>query len=103
MQLIDYLTTCRGAAAQIARELGVSGPYVWQWASGKRKVPAEKCALVELLTGGRVSVGELRPDVNWLRLPDPTWPEENGRPCIDVARLPAAVHSFSPVEIAHVA
>ena len=44
-------------------------------------VVAEARSGVEALS----MVEELRPDVHWIRVPDPDWPHPQGRPAIDVA------------------
>lgn len=72
--------------AEIAKQVGVHEQYLYQCFSGRRKLPADHCPAVELATQGRVTVRDLRPDVSWARIPDPTWPHVDGRPVIDVAR-----------------
>ena len=37
-----------------------------------------------------LTVDQLRPDVRWARIADPTWPHPGGRPTIDVAGPAAA-------------
>lgn len=59
--------------------------YLYQCLTGRRSAPAERCPSIERATEGRVSVEQLRPDVRWVRIPDPAWPHPEGRPCIDVA------------------
>lgn len=38
---------------------------VWQWLTDERRIPAEKCPLIEQATDGLVRCEELRPDVAW--------------------------------------
>lgn len=62
----------------------MSVPAAHQWLTGLRRVPPDRCPAIERATGGQVTVDELRPDVRWVRVPDPTWPHPDGRPAIDV-------------------
>lgn len=50
-----------GGQAELARHLRLHPSMVSQWATGRRRVAAEHCRAIELLTG--VSAGRLRPDV----------------------------------------
>lgn len=58
----EAITAC-GGQAPLARTLHVSQPVVWQWANGRRPVPAERCRDIEQATAGRVTRYQLRPDV----------------------------------------
>lgn len=88
MQLRSFVDAERGAATRLARDVGVSPPLIWQWLSGQRPIPPDRCPAIERASGGKVSCEELRTDVRWLRVPDPDWPHPQGRPCIDVAAPP---------------
>lgn len=59
-----------GGQAAFARALGVSSPTVNQWVSGKRRVPVERCAQIEIKSKGKITRKDLRPDDYWL-----IWPE----------------------------
>jgi DNA-binding transcriptional regulator YdaS (Cro superfamily) len=48
----------------------------------KSRVPADVCPLIERATGVRCEA--LRPDINWVRVPDSVW--LNGRPLVDATR-----------------
>ena len=52
-----------GSAVELARQIGASSVLISQWASGLRRVPAERCPPIEAATGIRCE--DLRPDVNW--------------------------------------
>ncbi|MEK8025021.1 transcriptional regulator [Pseudaquabacterium rugosum] len=82
--LIDDL----GGVAAVARMAGVRMPTVSGW---RGRIPALRCPAIERESG--TPVEELRPDVTWARIPDPTWPHPDGRPCIDVAGPPAQLES----------
>lgn len=69
-----------------ARALGMNEQYLYQLLTLRRRAPLERYPAIELALGGAVTCEQLRPDVRWLRLPDPTWPHAAGRPVIDVAR-----------------
>lgn len=66
----------------MARALGIRAPSVIGW---NGQIPRERCPAIEKWQGGQVTVETLRPDVRWVRVPDPSWPHPAGRPCIDVA------------------
>lgn len=59
----------------LAEALGLTNPsnpvLVYQWASGSRQVPAERCPAIERFTEGAVRCEELRPDVDWAVLRTP--------------------------------
>jgi DNA-binding transcriptional regulator YdaS (Cro superfamily) len=69
--------------SELAARIGVSKAAISQWLSGKP--PPDRCPALERATDGRVTCEEMRPDVSWQRVPDPSWPHPEGRPCIDVA------------------
>lgn len=96
MDLSTYIATRRGAAADLARSLGVTSPYVFQWVSRVRVIPPERCPAVERATDGRVTVEELRGDICWHRVADDTWPHPQGRPTIDVAAPGRATAECQP-------
>lgn len=90
MDLPEYVKAERGRGAAIAVSVGVHPVMVTQWCSGTKPVPSDRCPDIERATGGRVAVEQMRPDVAWVRVPDPAWPHPDGRPCIDVAGQRAA-------------
>lgn len=80
MNVIDQL----GGPAAVARMVGCKPPSVIEWR--KRGIPAERCPAIERASSGAVRCETLRPDIQWSRIEDPTWPHPDGRPVIDVAR-----------------
>lgn len=71
MDLDAFLTSRgHGAAADLARQLGVSEALVSFWRAG-RQVPAGRAIEIERATGGAVRVEELRPDIDWAVLREP--------------------------------
>ena len=72
MENVAVKTACEmaGGLTSLARQIGVSPPTVTQWSNGDRPVPTKRCVSIELITGGRVSRKELRPD-DWMD----HWPE----------------------------
>ncbi|OZI59921.1 transcriptional regulator [Bordetella genomosp. 11] len=72
MNLSDYLSSGDGAigASALAHAVGVSPALVYQWRTGRRPVPIEHCAAIELATDGKVSRRDLRPE-DFERI----WPE----------------------------
>lgn len=85
MDLKDWLAEGRGRLAVLAADTGVAQSYLWQMVTGRRPMPSDRCPAIERATEGKVTCEELRPDVRWARIVDPTWPHPNGRPAIDVA------------------
>ena len=71
MDIRSYLETApRGAAAAVARRVGVHPVMVSQWAGRVKTVPVERCVAIESATDGAVTRRDLRPD-DWWRI----WPE----------------------------
>lgn len=75
-----------------ARELGLNEQYLYQCLTGRRTAPIERCPGIERALQGAATVEQLRPDVRWVRVPDPDWPHPQGRPLADVTQAaePAA-------------
>lgn len=69
-----------------ARALGLNEQYLYQLLTKRRKAPLERYPAIEKALQGAATCEQLRPDVRWMRMPDPTWPHPAGRPVIDVAR-----------------
>ena len=69
MKLKDYVAE-RGVTATLARQIGAQPQLMWQWASGVRPVPIERCVAIEIATKGAVTRRDLRPD-DWQKI----WPE----------------------------
>lgn len=86
MNLHAWISQRRGRQSTLAAALGIKQPTVSEWCSGTKRVPVERCAVVESFSAGEVTVESLRPDVAWSRIPDAAWPHPSGRPVIDVAR-----------------
>lgn len=61
---------CVGRADTLAKALGVTPAAIYQWRSGVRPIPANRCPDIEAATEGRVRCEELRPDVRWSVLRD---------------------------------
>lgn len=85
--LIDRL----GGPTAIARMCGIKPPSVFEWR--QRGIPPARCPAIERAIEGRMTCEELRPDVRWIRAPDPDWPHPDGRPCVDVAAPATVVRS----------
>ena len=60
--------------------------HVWPWFNTDRKVPIEKCPLIELACGAQITCEQLRPDVGWGRIRDARWPHPSGRPVHDLTK-----------------
>lgn len=82
METLKHYVSAHGLTPT-ASALGVSVQRLGNWLD--RGIPMEQCAKVEVATSGAVTVEELRPDINWLRVKDKSWPHPKGRPVIDVA------------------
>lgn len=79
---MSEIITALGGPTAVARMLGIKAPSVIGWGG---RIPPDRCLGIERATDGKNVVEQLRPDVRWIRVPDPTWPHPAGRPCIDVA------------------
>lgn len=77
-KLIDSI----GGTSAVARICNVQPPSVSEWRK-KGQFPADRCPAIEHATGGAVTCEELRPDVAWVRVPDPDWPHPQGKPLVD--------------------
>jgi DNA-binding transcriptional regulator YdaS (Cro superfamily) len=89
MDLKTY-TEPAGAAAKLAKALGIAPALISQWTTEKepRQVPAPRCVAIEAETAGAVTCEEMRPDVLWVRVKDRKWPHPKGRPLIDLSQQP---------------
>ena len=66
MDLNTYLEQAgAGAAAALAKQLGVTPVLISQWRAQRRPVPAARCPEIERASGGKVRCEELRLDVDW--------------------------------------
>lgn len=75
-----------GSQSALAAAIGVSPSMVNQWVKGERPIPPDKCAAIERLTVGKVTVDRLSPPNSlWTRVRDKNWPHASGRPLLDVA------------------
>lgn len=60
-----------GGQTSLARAIGVTRPYVYNWLSRSNGIPPpEYCVLIEKAVGGEVTRKELRPN-DWQNI----WPE----------------------------
>ncbi len=80
---LERAISTAGGMTRLAEAVGATVQVVSNWKA--RGVPSERCPDIERATQGQVIADELRPDVQWARVPDATWPHPQGRPCIDVA------------------
>lgn len=63
MDIDTYLLKTGRPQVDLARALDVSPPLIYQWRTGIRQVPAERCPQIEKATNGAVTCEELRPDL----------------------------------------
>jgi DNA-binding transcriptional regulator YdaS (Cro superfamily) len=102
MNLVDYLSAPGAMSisqlvdAKVAKNVGVISQWRSQW-QGRRPSP-ENAAAMEAVTAKhaqeagldpatKVTCEELRPDINWTRIPDPEWPwHPGGRPVQEVVK-----------------
>lgn len=70
MDLSSYLSLPLINRSDFARRVGVSPSVVYQWGTGRRPIPVERCAAIELATDGAVTRRDLRPE-DWHLI----WPE----------------------------
>jgi Uncharacterized protein conserved in bacteria, prophage-related len=87
-EALDAAISIIGSQVALARKLRISKAAVGQWKDEGRRVPLSHCAAIESATGGIVTCEDLRPDISWSRIPDPSWLHPKGRPVIDPTRAP---------------
>ena len=83
MKLFDYLYEpgMRGRLAQLSRDLKTQPQLIGQWAKGRRRTPRDRIAAIEQSTRGLVTAEEIRPDLEFRRIKDKSWPHHPaGRP-----------------------
>jgi len=68
--LKSWLSAERGRVIGLARHLGVPPSFVSNMAEGRKSIPFEHGAAIDVFTGGAVSRRDMFPD-DWQRL----WPE----------------------------
>jgi DNA-binding transcriptional regulator YdaS (Cro superfamily) len=68
--LTTAIQAAGGTQAEFARRIGVRAQVVQQWRTGQRPIPPERCHAIETAAGGEVSCEQLRPDLEWVTLPD---------------------------------
>jgi len=61
VKLSDYLAR-RGRQTELARSIGAQPQLIWQWSTGVRQVPVDRCVSIERATLGQVTCEDLRPD-----------------------------------------
>ena len=88
MDLKAWIDLERGRQTKLAAEIGAQPQLVWQWAHGKRPIPADRRPDIERGTGGEVTCEEMTSDeVVWSRISDDHWKwHPLGRPVRDVTR-----------------
>lgn len=55
-----------GSASALAKRIGVSKQCFRYWRSGKTLLPYEQAVKIFIITRGKVSLYDLRPDLSWL-------------------------------------
>ena len=70
-----------GGPTAVARMTGLAVPTVHGWKS----IPPAHCPVIERETKGLHVCENLRPDLTWIRVADPNWPNLAGRPLLDFA------------------
>lgn len=59
MNLAEYISSNRGAASALARELGVTPSTVSRWAARRMEPSLAMCARIERATNGAVTVRDM--------------------------------------------
>ncbi|CAJ49051.1 transcriptional regulator [Bordetella avium] len=77
MRLAEYLSQKRGRQIALAKAIGVHAPDVSRWVRGKRPIPLEYGAAIEIATGGAVTRKDEWPD-DYRRI----WPELAAAPTL---------------------
>lgn len=63
--------------------------YLRKSISAKNRLGCGVCVAIEEASAGEVTCDSLRPDIVWVRVPDPLWPHPGGRPLVDHTRKAA--------------
>lgn len=83
-QLLSYINAMPPEArSRFAEDAGSSIGYLRKAVCTGQKLGESLCTRIERATGGAVSADFLRPDITWVRVPDPAWPHPGGRPLVD--------------------
>lgn len=69
MQFKSWVESERGRAMAVSKAIDVPPSFVSRMVSGEKAIPAEHCKAIERLSGGLVTVQEMRPD-DWQKY----WP-----------------------------
>jgi len=80
MQLDNYVKSGRGKQMHLAKAINAQPQLVYQWATGLRPIPIERCVAIEQATGGVVSRRDLRPNDWWKIWPELREPDDIARP-----------------------
>ena len=67
---------------RIAGEIGLNEQYLYQFLTGRRQTPPDRCADIERSSRFAITCEELRPDLKWVRVKAAGWPK--GKPLLDV-------------------
>ncbi|WP_027390550.1 transcriptional regulator [Chrysiogenes arsenatis] len=68
MEALDKVFKITGSKSALARLLDISPAAISQW----DKVPLPHCFTIEKITNGQVRCEELRPDIDWSVLRQPS-------------------------------
>lgn len=94
MDLLTYLQSAnRGEASRLARAVAISPTMISQYTVGAKMPAPHTAAAIERATNGAVTCEELRSDVSWVRIADPTWPHPKGRPLVDHSHSELTPHA----------
>lgn len=89
MNPIQSAIEISGSVKLLSHSLGVTPQAVCFWRDGERKIPADKCPLIERLTLGVVRCEVLRPDVEWGYIRGTSaGMADSGAPALEVAVQP---------------
>ena len=83
MNALDRVIKIANGQSALAMAIGGTPQLVNNWVRRGGVVPQEHCPAIERAYASAVTCEELRPDVSWVRIPDPDWPHPDGRPLVD--------------------
>ncbi len=88
MNALAQVVARAGGPSAVASQLSCSAQAVCFYRDGKRKPPDRLWPTLERLTNGMYTCEQMRPDIVWVRIPDPAWPwHPEGRPLRDDTAL----------------
>lgn len=79
MTLHEWLKP-HGAKKAFCRQMNISTTTLWNWLSGRQRIPQARCMQIYDLLQGQIDLVEIRPDLNWGYLTAQRKEDSNAKP-----------------------